>query len=345
MSEHPDGPSPAISEQALAALQKFVLRSAQTARLFGVDFLPVVASGVHGVRIEEASPAPAPFVPLPSPAALPAEAKPPAARAAAEVEPLPSASRGAPRQARATAEPAPQSKPSFRVSAAAAQPALLKIDGPAVPLSTWAATVPAAAAIARTREEREAAMNALRAKYEANPPHASFDTPHTTVVWGEGNLCAQLMFVGEAPGEEEDKSGRPFVGRAGQLLDKMIAAIKIDRSGTYIANVLKVRPPNNRTPTPAEVNISSPYLIEQIAIIGPKVVVPLGLPSARLLLASQASMGDLRGKWGALALPDGRVIDVMPTYHPSYVLRSYTEEVRGKVWADLKLALSRLETP
>jgi DNA polymerase len=183
-------------------------------------------------------------------------------------------------------------------------------------------------------------MEALKAKYISDSPHAAFNTPHTNVVWGEGNTQAWLMFVGEAPGEEEDRTGRPFVGKAGQLLEKMIVAMKLSRQEVYIANVLKVRPPNNATPTSAECAASMPYLIEQIAIVSPLVIVTLGLPATRTLLGTDASMGSLRGKWAAMALPDERQVKVMPTYHPAYVLRSYTEEVRAKVWSDLQMALS-----
>ena len=185
-------------------------------------------------------------------------------------------------------------------------------------------------------------METLRARYESDAPHQHFVTDHNSIVWGEGDLCARLMFIGEAPGEEEDKSGRPFVGRAGQLLDKMIAGMGLKREQVYIANVLKTRPPGNATPTESESSLCAPYLIEQIAIIGPEVIVTLGLPATRVILRSMATMGSLRGTWANLTLPDGRLVEVMPTYHPAYVLRSYTEEVRGKVWSDLKLVKARL---
>jgi DNA polymerase len=185
-------------------------------------------------------------------------------------------------------------------------------------------------------------MEALRARYESDAPHQHFVTDHHSIVWGEGDLGARLMFIGEAPGEEEDKSGRPFVGRAGQLLDKMIAGMGLKREQVYIANVLKTRPPGNATPTESESSLCAPYLIEQIEIVGPEVIVTLGLPATRVILRSMATMGSLRGTWANLTLPDGRVVEVMPTYHPAYVLRSYTEEVRGKVWSDLKLAKARL---
>jgi DNA polymerase len=195
---------------------------------------------------------------------------------------------------------------------------------------------------AEERARRQALLDEVRDRYERDAPHQRFVTAHTRIVFGEGDPCARLMFVGEAPGEEEDRTGRPFVGRAGQLLDKMIAAMGLRREQVYIANVLKTRPPNNATPTPEEAALCAPYLYDQIRIVSPEVLVTLGLPATRLILGTDESMSRLRGRWGAFTTPDGRTIPVMPTYHPAYVLRQYTPEVRGKVWADLKLVMDRL---
>lgn len=192
------------------------------------------------------------------------------------------------------------------------------------------------------REEARRLLDALCARYEREAPHKAFVTAHTRIVFGEGDPRARLMFVGEAPGEEEDKTGRPFVGRAGQLLSKMIEAMGLRREDVYICNVLKTRPPNNATPTATEAALCEPYLLEQIGIVTPEVIVTLGLPATRTLLKSEESMARLRGQWSSLALPDGRTIPVMPTYHPAYLLRNYTPEARGKVWADLCLAMERL---
>ena len=332
----PTPPSPA---ETLARLKAVVLQSAQTSRLFGVDFIPVYRSGVLGVSFAESvtdevvSDQPLAQAPA-SPETL---IKNSAANARATTP------RAAAHPSAASHDALPTSRPTAAKRAKDQQPPLLTVEIPAPPRAEWNATVPAAVAAARTPEQRAESMAALLAKYESDAPHKAFDTPHTTIVWGEGDLNAKIMFIGEAPGEEEDKSGRPFVGRAGALLTKMIAAININRSDVYIANVLKVRPPNNRTPTPAESNISAPYLYEQIAIVGPRVIVTLGLPATRLLLQTQETMGQYRGTWAAITLPDGRVISVMPTYHPSYVLRTYTDEVRAKVWADLKLALTKAQ--
>ncbi|MBS0196622.1 MAG: uracil-DNA glycosylase [Planctomycetes bacterium] len=221
---------------------------------------------------------------------------------------------------------------------ATVQPTLL-----ATPKSPFATpTCPAEVAAARTPEQAQAALDALRARYEADAPHKHFKTDHHSIVWGEGEPRARLMFIGEAPGEEEDKTGRPFVGKAGQLLNKMIAGMGLKREQVYIANVLKTRPPGNATPTTQEAEACAPYLFEQIAIVGPEAIVTLGLPATRLLLATIANMGELRGRWSQFRCADGRKIPVMPTYHPAYLLRSYTDENRAKVWSDLKMVIVKL---
>lgn len=156
-------------------------------------------------------------------------------------------------------------------------------------------------------------------------------------VFGEGSAEAELMFIGEGPGETEDETGRPFVGRAGQLLTKMIQAMGLAREQVYIANVVKCRPPGNRTPMPDEVETCTPYLLEQIELIKPKVIVTLGLPSTQYMLGTNQPMRALRGVWH-----DWQGIKIMPTYHPSYVLRSYTPEVRGAVWGDLQKVMEEL---
>lgn len=225
------------------------------------------------------------------------------------------------------------------------------------------AVAPERAVVAPTRDHRtrardggaiQARLDALRARYEADAPHARFNTPFTKIVFGEGDPAARLVFVGEAPGEDEDLSGRPFVGRAGQLLEKMIIGMGLSRQQVYICNVLKTRPPGNSPPTPDEVVASAPYLYEQIATIGPEVIVTLGRPATHLLLRSEVAIGRLRGQWAEFAMPaapdgfdwpeewSGLRFGVMPTYHPAYLLRSYTDENRKAVWSDLKQVLDRL---
>lgn len=194
----------------------------------------------------------------------------------------------------------------------------------------------------RNREDSQRSLDELLARYIADAPHQYFVTAHTNIVFGDGDPCADLMFVGEAPGEEEDRQGRPFVGRSGQLLDKMIVAMGLARERVYIANVLKTRPPNNATPTTEEARLCAPYLFEQIRIVAPGAIVTLGLPATRLLLGTTEAMGKLRGRWHGFADPSGRVVPVMPTYHPAYLLRNYTAEERGKVWSDLKQVMDRL---
>lgn len=206
-------------------------------------------------------------------------------------------------------------------------------------------------------ERRRAASQRLRAvldRYLADAPHRHFVTDHHSIVFGDGDPCARLMFVGEAPGADEDRTGVPFVGRAGQLLDKMIAAMGLRRVDVYIANVLKTRPPNNATPTTEEAQRCAPYLYDQIEAVGPEVIVTLGLPATRLLLGTDQPMGAMRGRWaswrrpegGLLSNPataaDGEGIPVMPTFHPAYLLRAYTPENRKLVWSDLRAAMTRL---
>ncbi len=185
-------------------------------------------------------------------------------------------------------------------------------------------------------------MRALRAKYEADAPHSKFVTAHSQIVWGDGSLTSRLVFVGEAPGAEEDKQGIPFVGRSGQLLEKMIRAMGLSRETVYICNVLKTRPPDNATPTSNEIALCEPYLREQVAILAPEAIVTLGLPASRALLHTDESMTKMRGRWRTYALPDGRLVPLMPTFHPAYLLRNYTVEARAQVWSDLKQVMDKL---
>jgi DNA polymerase len=159
----------------------------------------------------------------------------------------------------------------------------------------------------------------------------------TQTVFGEGDANAAIFFIGEGPGENEDLTGRPFVGKAGQLLDKMIAGMGLSRQQVYIANIVKCRPPGNRTPALDEVQTCTPYLMKQLEIVQPKAIVTLGRPAAQYMLDTKLPMGQLRGQWQSW-----RGIKLMPTFHPSYVLRTYTEEVRAAVWSDLKMVLAEL---
>lgn len=273
---------------------RLVRQHAETARLLGVDFVPVSRTTADAAAAVAAA-APSPPQPELSPEAPPAASHAPA--------------------------PAPAAP------AAAAEPRPIPAGG-------------------LSREEAQARLDELRERYERDAPHKKFVTAHTKIVFGEGDPRARLMFIGEAPGADEDRTGRPFVGRAGQLLDKMIVAMGLRREDVYIANVLKTRPPNNATPTKDEAALCAPYLFEQVAIISPEVIVTLGLPATRTVLGSEETMTRLRGKWGSftppLALGVTEPIPVMPTYHPAFLLRSYTPDNRAKVWSDLQKVMERL---
>ena len=152
----------------------------------------------------------------------------------------------------------------------------------------------------------------------------------TQVVFGVGNPTADLMFVGEAPGADEDEQGVPFVGRAGQLLTKIIEAIELKRDDVYIANVIKCRPPQNRNPEPDEIETCEPFLFQQIDLIKPKVIVTLGKFAAQCLLRSEAPISRLRGR-----IFDYRGAKLIPTFHPAYLLRNPSS--KREVWEDMKL--------
>jgi DNA polymerase len=158
------------------------------------------------------------------------------------------------------------------------------------------------------------------------------------VVFGVGNPGAELVFVGEGPGEDEDLKGEPFVGRAGQLLTKMIEAMGYARSDVYIANVVKCRPPGNRNPEPDEIEACEPFLRAQLAAIRPRVIVALGKFAAQTLLRDGTPISRLRGRWFTY---EG--VKLMPTFHPAYLLRS--PEEKKKAWEDLQLVMNELGRP
>ena len=168
----------------------------------------------------------------------------------------------------------------------------------------------------------------------------------TQVVFGVGNPEAELMFVGEAPGADEDEQGEPFVGRAGQLLTKIIQATGLSRADVYIANILKCRPDTpgqsagNRKPTPDEMATCIPYLHEQIDLIKPKVLVALGATAVEGLLGKTLGITKLRGNWQTY-----RGMPLMPTYHPEYLLRNQAMSEKRKVWEDMLAVMEKLEMP
>jgi DNA polymerase len=163
---------------------------------------------------------------------------------------------------------------------------------------------------------------------------------------GEGNTSARIMFVGEAPGADEDTQGRPFVGRAGQLLDKIIAACGLKRQDVWIGNILKCRPPDNRDPRPEEIIACIPYLQRQIELINPEIIVALGAHAAKTLLDTPKAIGQLRGMFHEYIPGLGhKPIKLMPTFHPAYLLRNYSDDNRRKVWEDMKKVLAELGLP
>ncbi len=198
-----------------------------------------------------------------------------------------------------------------------------------------AANVPASAQVWTLESLREAALACTRC------PHLV--RSRTQVVFGVGNPEADLMFVGEAPGADEDEQGEPFVGRAGQLLTKIIQAMGFERSDIYIANVLKCRPDmpdgesGNRKPKSDEMQTCLPWLNEQIRLIQPKAIVALGATAVEGLLQDTSPMKDLRGRW-----LEFQGIPVMVTYHPAYLLRNQSIGEKRKVWEDMLLVLEKL---
>lgn len=169
-------------------------------------------------------------------------------------------------------------------------------------------------------------------------PRCKLAPTRTHIVFGQGNPNADLMFVGEAPGRDEDEQGLAFVGRAGQLLTKIIEAMGRTRDDVYIANVLKCRPPNNRNPERDEVETCRPFLDEQIRLIDPRVIVTLGTFAAQALLQTDEPISRMRGQWRTV-----RGVRVMPTFHPAFLLRS--PERKKDVWEDMKLVRDYLTSP
>jgi DNA polymerase len=234
------------------------------------------------------------------------------------------------------ADPEPAAPP--RVLAQAPRPA------PAAPVLTGLAEPPLApdAAIASAREAARTVptLEALRALLDTFEGCALRSTA-TQLVFADGNPQARVMFVGEAPGRDEDIEGLPFVGRSGKLLDRMIAAIGLDRSKAYIANVIPWRPPGNRTPTPQETQICLPFIQRQIELVNPDILVTLGNPSTQTLLGTREGIMRTRGKW--VDYDTGtRVIRALPTFHPAYLLRS--PSYKRMSWQDLRAIAKALAT-
>ncbi|HEU0208610.1 MAG TPA: uracil-DNA glycosylase [Candidatus Udaeobacter sp.] len=189
-------------------------------------------------------------------------------------------------------------------------------------------------------------LEPVRERVRACRKCAHLACSRTQTVFGVGNPNADLMFIGEAPGADEDRQGEPFVGRAGQLLTRILKAMNLAREDVYIANILKCRPDTppgsfgNRPPTPAEMQTCRPYLMEQIEIIQPSILVALGAVAVEGLLGTRGTMRDLRGRWHTY-----NGIPLMITYHPAYLLRNQAPSEKRKVWEDMLQVLERLERP
>jgi uracil-DNA glycosylase len=200
----------------------------------------------------------------------------------------------------------------------------------------------------RLQEARDKAelLGSVRERVRACKKCAHLACSRTQTVFGVGNPDADLMFIGEAPGADEDQQGEPFVGRAGQLLTRILKAMNFAREDVYIANILKCRPDmpagsfGNRPPTPTEMQTCRPYLVEQINIIQPSVLVALGAVAVEGLLGTRATMRELRGRWHAY-----NDIPLMITYHPAYLLRNQARSEKRKVWEDMLQVLERLQQP
>ena len=251
--------------------------------------------------------APAPSAPLP--AATPAPAAPPRQPAAA---PVPSAS-----------------PPAAAGKVAAAPPAAL-LDSPAE--ASQSARLLAAEA------DTVAALAEAVARFDG----CALKRTATNTVFIDGNPAAPVIIIGEGPGAEEDRTGRPFVGRAGQLLDRMLAAIGLDRQSVLITNVVYWRPPGNRTPTTAEIAACLPFVLRLIALVKPKVLVLCGGTAAGALLPQKEGITRLRGRWFDLALPGlDKPLPTLPMYHPAFLLRS--PERKREAWRDLLSLKARLD--
>lgn len=214
---------------------------------------------------------------------------------------------------------------------------------PAAPAETALPPLPAAP---QSPEEKEAAIAQLRERALVCQKCPNLASSRTQVVFGVGDIHAQVMFVGEAPGADEDAAGEPFVGKAGQLLTKIIQAMGLSREQVYIANILKCRPDTpgqaagNRKPTLAEMKTCSPYVLAQIDLIRPKAIVALGGTAVEGLLGNFTGIMRLRGNWQTF-----RGIPVMPTYHPAYLLRNQSIEEKRRVWEDMLKVMERLQMP
>jgi DNA polymerase len=235
----------------------------------------------------------------------------------------------------------PDRVPTAPPREAAAPKAVREIPAAMAPVPRSEIAIAPEAAIASAREAARTAptLEALRALLE-NFDGCALKQTASRLVFADGNPQARVMFVGEAPGRDEDIEGLPFVGRSGKLLDRMIAAIGLDRSKAYIANVIPWRPPGNRTPTPQETQICLPFIQRQIELVNPDVLVTLGNPSTQTLLSTREGIMRTRGKWFDYETGT-RTIRAIATFHPAYLLRS--PSYKRMTWLDLRAIAKALE--
>lgn len=233
----------------------------------------------------------------------------------------------------------PPPAPSRARRPAAAAPAERSVPAAAAPPGSAPAAAPAGAPGYGLNDKGcgSAALLAIRQDL-GECSRCKLSGGRTHLVFGTGNPQAELAFVGEGPGADEDAQGEPFVGKAGQLLTKMIEAMGYRREQVYIANVVKCRPPGNRNPEPDEIQACEPFLRRQLEAVGPKVVVALGKFAAQTLLRTTTPITRLRGTWSTY-----QGVRLMPTFHPAYLLRS--PEEKKKAWADLQLVMAELGRP
>jgi uracil-DNA glycosylase len=234
-----------------------------------------------------------------------------------------------PAPAVSTSAPSPQPSSAAAANKVAPRPILARdLDRKSAPAPTPEAAVMAAREAARTAKSLDD-LRAILTRFEG----CALRTTASQVVFARGDPQARVMFVGEAPGYEEDKSGLPFVGRSGQLLDRMLAAIGLDESSAYIANIVPWRPPGNRTPTPQESAICLPFILRQIELADPDVLVCLGGPSAQTLLNIREGITKSRGRWYPFHTGT-REIRALATFHPAFLLRSPLQ--KRLAWRDFQ---------
>ena len=246
--------------------------------------------------------------------------------------PLPSAVSTEARGSRSESGPAPiaASLPSLP-----ARPAAASTVAPAIAASVSPPSILNPQSSLLSPEERQTRLTVLAGDAQACT-RCALHVERKQAVFARGNGSSGLCFVGEGPGADEDEQGFPFVGAAGQLLDKMIAAMGIERDDVYVCNIVKCRPPKNRTPEPEEMNACMPFLTEQLGLIEPQVIVALGKTAVQGLFGTAEGITRIRGRW---RLYQGRIA-VMPTFHPAYLLRN--PAAKREVWTDLQLVLKHL---